>query len=131
MPLKKCPKCGKEVGPRTSVCPDCGHNFKRVDPPSSSVSKTKGKKKDKPNELIIGDGGWVHDKEKGMPKIHYPSPPTKKMSVEDIKTSVEYHGLGFCLYNYIYPDTISDKKLAKMWDDTKNRMSEIVRYLYD
>lgn len=129
MPNKICPKCKKEVGPRTKICPSCSYDFTTIF--SSTPPKTSKKKKDRPSELVIGDGGWINDKEKGMPKIVYPEPPTKKMSADDIKTSVEYHGLGFCLYNYIYPDTISDKKLAKMWNDTRNRMIEIVRYLYD
>jgi hypothetical protein len=143
MSLKKCPKCNKEVGPRTKICPKCSHDF--AQPPFSSSGKTprihfssvstpKTKKrtstKNKPNDLTIGDGGWVQDIEKGMPKIAYPSRPCKNMSVEDVKEQVEYHGLGFCLYNYIYPENIKDKKLVKMWKNTAEQMREIVRYLY-
>ena len=131
MSLKKCPKCNKEVGPRTKVCPACSHDFAQTSPPFSSVSKNKSSKKPKPDDLTIGDGLWVHDRPKGMPKIQYPSQPCKNMSTEDVKEQVEYHGLGFCLQCYLYPNQIKDKELAKLWKNAQEQLGLIVRYLYD
>ena len=136
MPSKICPKCKKEVGPRTKVCPKCSHNFTQPTPSSSvSIKKTQKTKRVKqpkqPPEVILGDGYWTQDIEKGMPKVHYPNTILQNMSIEDVRLNIEYHGLGFCLYNYIYPENIKDKKLAKMWKNTVEQMREIVRYVYE
>ena len=129
MPSKTCPKCKKEVGPRTKICPKCSHNFAQPIP-SSSVSIKKVKQPKQPPEIILGDGYWTNDLERGMPKVHYPDTILQNMSIEDVRLNIEYHGLGFCLYNYIYPENIKDKKLAKMWKSTTEQMREIVKYLY-
>ncbi len=105
--MKTCPKCKKKHGTRKKVC-DCGHSFvKMVEP-----------------------GGWVHDPMKGMPKIEMPSSiPDGKVSNSEIQDQIAYEGLGYCLWDYIPAERITDQKLRALWRKARKAMQDIVEYL--
>jgi hypothetical protein len=104
--MKTCPECKKKHGTRKKVC-DCGHAFvKSVEP-----------------------GGWVNDPTKGMPKIDDPGPlPSGKLSVEEVQDQIAYHGMGYCLWDYIPPGRIKDAKLQTLWRAARRNMLNIVEY---
>jgi hypothetical protein len=106
--MKTCPKCKKQHGTRKKVC-ECGHTFggKPVEP-----------------------GGWVNDPTKGMPKIDDPGPlPSGKLSVEEVQDQIAYHGMGYCLWDYIPAERIADAKLRAFWRAGRKAMLNIVEYL--
>ena len=107
MPKKTCPKCSKQHGTRKREC-ECGHSFiKRVEP-----------------------GGWVNDPTKGMPKIDHPGPlPEGKLSAEEVQDQIAYHGLGFCLWDYIPAARIKEAKLQTLWRAARKAMLNIVEHL--
>jgi hypothetical protein len=113
MPLKTCTNCGKEHGPRKKKC-DCGYVF------------IGGK-----NPLYPEPGTWVLDPVKGLPKSMPPEPVPRdhKMTNREIQDYVLYEGLGFCVYSLISSDRIRDKRLAKLWSQSRAAMQKVVEYL--
>jgi hypothetical protein len=110
MPKKTCPKCSKQHGTRKKVC-DCGHSF----------GGTGGG---------VEPGGWVGDPTKGMPKIDHPGPlPEGTLSVEEVQDQIAYHGLGYCLWDYIPVARIRDAKLQTLWRGARRTMLNIVEHL--
>lgn len=113
MPLKQCPKCSKECGPRTKICPSCNYDFNIQ---SSSSTKTTVKKSKQDSSLtknVIGQGTWIYDTTKGLPVVEIPEPLTeKKLSVEQVREYISYEGLGYCIFTYIDAKKISDKPLS-------------------
>lgn len=121
MPVKICPKCQMKHGPRRLIC-ECGHDFQ---------VRRKNKKSDKaPHALYPEPGAWLADKMKGMPPVFPPDPlPSGAVTIVFIKEQVSYEGLGYCVYDLIPADRITDPQLRKMWEKTRAAMQEIVGYL--
>jgi len=115
MPLKTCPECGAEHGPRKKEC-DCGYAF---------VTKSN-------HPLIPEPGGWVLDTGHGMPKIEPPEPlPKGQLDTETVRDIASYEGLGFTIYSFIPINRIADQQLRKLWGKAREAMQQIVEYIYD
>jgi len=115
MPLKTCPECGAEHGPRKKEC-DCGYAF-----------TTKSN-----HPLVPEPGGWVLDTGKGMPKIEPPEPlPRGQLDTEIVRDVISYEGLGFAIYSLIPASRISDPWLKKLWVKARNEMQRVVEYVYN
>lgn len=118
MPLKTCPECGAQHGPRKKEC-DCGHTFGVKSSPTS-------------HPLIPEPGGWVLDTGKDMPKIEPPKPlPRGQLDTEVVRENVSYGGLGYCIYSFIPSDRIKDRRLRKLWKDARAAMQKVQEFLYD
>ena len=75
-------------------------------------------------------GKWVTQLPKGMAASEPPEVlPDTKLSALEIRELVAHEGLGFCIYEYISSQRISDKELALMWRKTRQSLQEIVDYL--
>ena len=133
MPLKVCKSCGEKAGVRTKICPKCQTSFVKNIPEEKPTKQNK-KKKDKsaiPPREIISMGAWILDKYKGMPEIEIPPPlPKGKLTVEEIRNYISFEGLGFCVQQYIDAGKIADVELAKLWVKTREKLKEIVEYVY-
>jgi hypothetical protein len=46
-----------------------------------------------------------------------------------VAEEVEYHGLGCCIYSYIFPENIVDKVLAEKWRVARKALVAVVRHL--
>jgi len=78
----------------------------------------------------VEPGGWVNDPTKGMPKIDDPgSLPEGKLSDEEVQDQIAYHGLGYCLWDYIPAERIKAAKLQTLWREARRTMVNIVEYL--
>ena len=106
MPKKTCPKCDKQHGTRKKVC-DCGHSFVRQ----------------------VEPGGWVADPMKGMPKIDHPGPLPDKLTVEEVQDQIAYHGLGYCLWDYIPAERIKNTNLRTLWRKARRTMVDVIEYV--
>jgi len=117
MPHKICPECDASHGVRRLQC-DCGYEFR------------KSKKKSANTSAVPEPGNWVFDTDKGMPKIHPPATLDGSMlSVDEVSEHVAYEGLGYCIYAYIPPGKIQDKKLADLWRKAQAEMRKVQSYL--
>jgi hypothetical protein len=115
VPLKTCPECGTEHGPRKKEC-DCGYAF---------VTKSN-------HPLVPEPGGWVLDTERGMPKIGPPEPlPKGQLDTEAVRDHVAYEGLGFCIYSLIPASRIKDRRLRKLWSDARAAMQKVQEHIYN
>lgn len=128
MPMKTCPGCDVQCGPRTLKCKECGHDFS-----SSTRTSTPTPKRTKRRfRQLCGIGAWINDPPKNMPQVEEPSPLSSQDATLDITTIsnyIAYEGIGFCVIDYIDPKKIADPKLRAMWDDAKNRLTEIIDYV--
>lgn len=68
MPVKTCPKCSRECGPRTLTC-ECGHKFKQG---KQKVKKATGN--------------------------HPPLPPGRKLSIGEVQQYIAHEGMGDALF---------------------------------
>ena len=119
MPYKQCPECDTDNGVRTKKCKGCGYDFNPT-PPSSAM-----------NIEELATGTWVYDSKKGMAQIEVPPELTSALDNEEIRRIIEYEGLGYCIFYYIKPKIIKDKKLKKIWDAAQQSMKKVQDYLYD
>lgn len=108
MPKKTCPKCSKQHGTRKKVC-ECGHSFVRQ----------------------VEPGGWINDPTKGMPKIEDPGPLPDRLTAEEVQDQIAYHGIGYCIWDYIPAARIRDAKLQTLWREARRVLVNIVEYLED
>lgn len=75
-------------------------------------------------------GNWVADPYPGMPQVCRPDPlPRGPIAAGTVKNVVSYEGLGFCIYSFIQPDRITDKRLARLWQQAREAMRAVVDYL--
>lgn len=74
-------------------------------------------------------GNWIDNMPKGMVIQEPSSPTTKMLSSTDIKEWVSEEGLGFCLYVAIPPEKVADKRLRRLWIETRQGMQAIVEHL--
>lgn len=82
------------------------------------------------HKLYPEPGAWVLDKTHGLPVIGPPQlPVTKNLTTKQVADEVEYHGLGFCIYSYIFPEKIADKDLAEKWRAARKALVAIVKHL--
>jgi hypothetical protein len=118
VPLKTCPECGEQHGPRKKEC-ECGYAF-----------ITKGSSASHP--LVPEPGGWVLDTYKGLPEIEPPEPlPKGQLDVETVRDTVAYEGLGFCIYSLIPASRIKDRRLRKLWSDARAAMQKVQECIYE
>ena len=132
MAYKTC-KCGKKCGVRSLKCPSCGVLFNESVPKKPAPPKNKLVKEGSTVEReMIEPGLWVLDKTKGMPNVSRPPSlsPTIKLNNIELRDHIVYEGLGYCIYNYITPNMILDKKIAKLWKEVHKIMIEIVGRIY-
>ena len=100
------------VGPRTKQC-GCGHLF--------------GIKAEE-----VADGEWSNHLSNGLNKVPNPKPlSTEKLSDEEIRDLVSYHGLGFCIYYYISPKNVADPETAKLIKIAKDAMQKVQQKVYN
>lgn len=68
-----------------------------------------------------------------MPLVEQPEPlpANQKLNIDDISNYCAYEGLPFCVFEYIGSDRIEDKELALLWEDAKNRLSEVASYIIE
>jgi hypothetical protein len=53
----------------------------------------------------------------------------KKLSNKQIKDIVEYEGLGYAIQHYLGSEMINNKKLSKLWGQTKKSLDAIAKIL--
>lgn len=127
MPLKVCPKCEQGCGPRSKQCPSCSHEFgvKLADPKPKRIKRR--------TRELIGIGAWINDPPKDMPLVEQPEPlpANQKLTIDEISNYCAYEGLPFCVFEYIGSERIEDEGLARLWEDAKNRLSEVVSYIIE
>ena len=88
------------------------------------------KKRRRKKRLQPEPGAWVKDEILGMPKLNPPDKiTTSRITTSQIREHVEYEGLGFCIWEYIPSERISDKKLRLLWQQARNAMLKIVNHL--
>ena len=83
----------------------------------------------KPHPLYPEPGAWVLGNMHGLPEICPPGSLPLRLSIDDVRTQVTYEGLGFCIYEYISPERITDKTLREAWRVAKAAMNEVCRLL--
>ena len=117
MAKKKCPECETLHGSRKLVC-ECGHAF-----PSRSGAG---------HPLVPEPGAWVLDQPRGMPQILPPAalPTGVDMTTREVQEQVAYHGLGFCVYSFILPARVKDRRLRRLWRETQDAMIRTQTYLF-
>ena len=123
MALKTCRECGTKCGTRTLMCPECGLAF-----------ETKKRVLPKRFKQHVGIGAWINDPPKGMPKLEEPEElpdKPKTLNISHLSEIVAYEGLPYCVFEYIPADRIKDKKLAGMWKEAQELLSEIAGYVAD
>lgn len=82
------------------------------------------------HKLYPEPGAWVLDRTHGLPVLDPPRfPVTKKLTAEQVADEVEYHGLGLCVYSYIFPEKITDGVLAEKWRAARKALVAVVRHL--
>lgn len=125
MPYKTCKKCNTQNGVRAKTCSNCKSEFQ-----TKKIKKGKVDWSAKIDKLASGE--WQDDKTiKGMPEIEKSEPikSDNKVEIEEIKRYIEYEGLGFAILHGIPTSAIKDTKLRKLWEKSRNSMTEIVKYL--
>lgn len=126
MPNKICQNCKAENHVRRLSCVSCGTAFQH----KSKEKKDKKDKKEIKNPSTIEMGTWIKDIPKGMPTVEE-SPPIKVMlNNDEIRSSIEYEGFGYCVSEYVDPKYIKDDELKRLWIDAKNKLKDVKRYLY-
>lgn len=82
------------------------------------------------HKLYPEPGAWVLGRTHGLPVIDPPQGPvTEKLTTEQVADEVEYHGLGLCIYSYIFPENIADEALAEKWRAARKSLVEVVKHL--
>ncbi len=82
------------------------------------------------HKLYPEPGAWVLNQVKGLPIIDPPDGPvTGKLTTREVADQVEYHGLGLCVYSYLFPERIADKELAVKWKEARKALVAIVEHL--
>ena len=82
------------------------------------------------HKLYPEPGAWVLGKTSGLPSIDPPeSPIIEPLTTRQVADEVEYHGLGCCIYSYIFPEKIADKVLAEKWKVARKALVEVVKHL--
>ena len=76
-------------------------------------------------------GAWILDDRHGLPRASPPEPLPRgrKLSNREVELQVAYEGLGYCIFEHISAQRIADPTLAKLWEETRSAMAEIVGYL--
>lgn len=76
-------------------------------------------------------GAWVMNIPRGLPAIGPPEalPQHGKLTAEQVRHHVAHDGLGFCIFEYIDPTRIEDKRLALLWGKARVIMQQIVAEL--
>ena len=83
----------------------------------------------KPNRATYPEpGAWVINTPRGLPAVGPPEalPQHAKLTAEEVRHHVAYDGLGFCIFEYIDPARIEDKRLALLWDKARVIMQQVV-----
>ena len=125
MPVKICENCKTENHVRKLACTNCSTNF------PTKEKKTKKEKVLTSAPSTIGMGKWISDKVAGMPETTLPEPNENELSNEELKVEISYNGLGYCIFEYIQPNQILDEELRKLWIDAKEKIKDVVVYLYE
>ncbi len=83
----------------------------------------------KQRSLVPEPGLWVADDLYGL-GVQPPEPlPNRRLGTREVGRYVAYEGLGFCVFEYISPERIADRKLARLWIKARTALQEIVEYL--
>jgi hypothetical protein len=78
------------------------------------------------NKLFPEPGTWVIDNRDGLSPVQPPDHDiTIPMTTKEVADEVEYHGLGFCIFDWIQPKYVQDKELRILWIKARNVMREI------
>jgi hypothetical protein len=56
-------------------------------------------------------------------------PKEKKLSDEDVAFKIDMEGIGSCIQDYLSSDRIKNPKLAKLWDEAKEKLDAITELL--
>ena len=84
----------------------------------------------KRHALYPEPGAWVLGKTSGLPEIQPPEQPVKaQLSVEQVADMVEYHGLGVCIYSYVFAKKIKNKELRRRWLIARKALVAVVDIL--
>lgn len=122
MPLKICPECEAEHGPRKLQC-DCGYVF--------SAKKNKNDKK-AVNDYIPGGYFRWHEEMPTGKKIEPPDPLPKrgKIDIDVVRDYVSYHGLGDAI-EFIPAKKIEDTELRKLWQTALKNLKKVHEKIYN
>ena len=76
-------------------------------------------------------GAWVINTPRGLPVVGSPEalPQHRELTAEEVRHHVAYDGLGYCIFEYIDPARIADKRLALLWTKARVTMQQIVTEL--
>lgn len=87
-------------------------------------------KKHKTSPLYPEPGSSVLQSYEGLPKQSPPQPLSDEpLTANEVKDHISYDGLGFCIYSFIPPEKIVDKRLKELWSNANEAMRSIVEYL--
>ncbi len=90
------------------------------------------KPKHKRNKRYPEPGAWVDDHSDGLPDASESlvAPKDRQLSSEEIRDEyIAYEGLGYCVYEIISPNNISDPTLRILWRHAAKALFDIVEYL--
>jgi hypothetical protein len=111
--MKTCASCDKKIGPRSKKCKHCGYTVEK-------------------KSQTVAMGHWINDLPKGFSEAEQPeSLPDRKLTLEELKDYIAYEGLGFCIYYYIEPSKIENKKVAKVWKEARESMVKVMEEIFD
>ena len=77
-------------------------------------------------------GAWVDDRTDGLPDVSESVMVSKdqQLTAEEIRDDyIAYEGLGYCIYEVISPNCISDPHLRKLWLEARASLYDIIAYL--
>ncbi len=76
-------------------------------------------------------GKWVNDHEHGLPDTSesITIPKEQQLTAEEVRDTIAYEGLGYCIYGIIRPNCISDSQLRKLWLQARASLYNVITYL--
>ncbi len=74
-------------------------------------------------------GEWVDDHEHSLPDVSVMVSKDQQLTPEEVRDTIAYEGLGYCVYEIISPNRISDPHLRKLWLEARNSLYDIITYL--
>ena len=84
----------------------------------------------KRHKLSPEPGAWVCDTFRGLPELDAPEHEVGgPLTARQVADEVEYHGLGFCILEYITPDKITDPILQRRWGKARKALQSVKMYL--
>lgn len=89
----------------------------------------KPRKSKSTKQKYCGIGTWIYDSKPPI-KIERPDKLPDKLDANALRDYASYYGLGYCIHEYIPSNKIADKKIAKLWEECRKQIVQIIKEIY-